>query len=103
MVYPETAELYVGGAPNTGPRFRCFMVPVSPDNVVRQAGELTGIKTKVTYRMFHGDLPSPHEIRSADSVFWRRQKLSVIGIPMCVTANGRIHHYETYLGVEVPG
>lgn len=103
MIFPEQALLHHDLA-STGPdlQFRCFMVPVSPDNVVRQQVP-TGIVTKVTYRMFYAELPAPHQIRAKDRIVWRNETLDVIGVPMLVTINGRVHHYEAYLGVEAAG
>jgi hypothetical protein len=105
VIFPEQATLSPHDPAHTGGdyEFRCFMVPVSPDNVVRQQVPSTGIVTKVTYRMFHAELPPPHQIRKLDVVIWRGLHLDVIGVPMMVTTNGRVHHYETYLGVETPG
>jgi len=103
VIFPERATLHVDD-PHNGPDLdlRCFMVPVSPDNVVRQQVP-AGIVTKVTYRMFYAELPPPHRVRVKDRIYWRGETLDVIGVPMMVTVNGRVHHYEAYLGVEVPG
>lgn len=102
MNYPEVAELRKAGhLLEPGPKFRCFMVPVSPDNVLRQAipAQMT---SKVTYRLFCRPLPKPHAIGHADRIRWRDLALDVIGEPMILTVAGRVHHLEVYLGVESP-